>query len=91
MSAKQWRDLKLDPTLDGKIHDLRTLFDIWQFAVFILGAKEMATHPWHWGTRIAQRPRLMAALLHELRIELQEGKHIKNRGAYAEDLWKRWV
>ncbi len=90
MSAKEWRDLKLDKHLDSKIHDLRTLFDIWQFAIFILGSREIERRPWHWGTRIAQHPRKVKSILHEIRIELQEGKRIQNLGAYAEDLWKRF-
>ena len=44
-----------------------------------------------WGGRAKSHPKLVERILDDLGEALKTGKPIrKGRGAYVEDLWKRW-
>lgn len=59
--------------------------------VQVLGKDEMAWCGGRWRLRIQDEPGKMERVLAEVKTQQKEGKAIRNSGAYAEDLWQRWV
>lgn len=57
-----------------------------QKLLFILGAKE-ATDP-RWERRGTNAPEELVEILDKMNADIREGNVIRNRGAYAEELWK---
>jgi hypothetical protein len=55
----------------------------------VLGIEEMLKCGDRWRKRFKTRPADIAEILDAMRANLLEGAVIKNRGAYAEDLWKK--
>lgn len=53
----------------------------------ILGNSELANRP-DWLTRLEKRPKRIEAIMDAMHSDLATGRIIKNRGAYAETLWK---
>jgi hypothetical protein len=56
----------------------------------VLGCSEMESWGPRWRKRARQQPDRIARVLDQIHSELAEGKIVKSRGAYAEDLWKRF-
>lgn len=56
-----------------------------------LGKDEMAHCGSRWRRRIKENPDKMRRVLADVRAMQKEGMAIKNPGAYAEDLWKRFA
>lgn len=57
----------------------------------VLGRDEMVHCGSRWRFRIAQEPCKLERVLADVRCQQQEGIAIRNAGAYAEDLWRRFV
>lgn len=57
----------------------------------VLGKDEMVTRGSRWRKRIAENPEKTERVIADVRAMHKEGMHIRNPGAYAEDLWKRFV
>ena len=57
----------------------------------LLGKDEMVTCGARWRRRIKDNPEKMERVLADLKVQQREGKHVRNPGAYSEDLWKRFV
>lgn len=56
----------------------------------LLGKTEMAFCGSRWRGRISEDPHKMERVLAELQTQQKEGLAVRNPGAYAEDLWKRF-
>lgn len=56
--------------------------------VSILGNSELVKRP-DWFSRIEKHPERMETVMNTIHAEILEGNVIKNRGAYAEALWKK--
>lgn len=44
-----------------------------------------------WLNRVHYEPKKLLRVLREVRAELREGKQIRNKEAYANDLWRRFL
>lgn len=76
--------------LDALIHDTQSPDRLIALCVKLLGKDEMAHCGSRWRQRASEHPDKLRRVLDDIRVNQREGKHVKNPGAYAEDLWKRF-
>lgn len=78
-------DIEPEGRSNGDWHSLTLLQKVHR----TLGATEMILNDQRWQRRAHSQPGRLTEIIDKMNADIREGKVIKNRGAYAEELWNQ--